>query len=282
MPRYPNNMDVTHPKGDLEFSKCLMDSQLSYIVWSQTMEIYGYGLTPYYIFNLDCPLEIGSVHHWELPESSRLLDLLGLQALAAKIVFTKSPRQTTWTKRWQPLSFQVSMLSRTSTDQRTWIKLDCFHHSIGSSFKGPGEEGGNFEAAPTLSWKTWSTSMMICQTCSKHSASWRFEQLLIPALDPCFHLSETRAVLYCWYWNPTYQVRYEWKLHEPHLPHPMELSEVQSLPRRRSEQMPNFPSLAHSLYSKHSPGRFGTFFVTGKEQSKTQRCLYVILHVMWI
>ena len=59
----------------------------------------------------------------------------------------------------------------------------------------------------------------------------------------------------------------------PHHPHPMELSEVQSLPRRRSEQMPNFPSLAHSLYSKHSPFvDLALFLSPEKNNQRLKRC----------
>lgn len=171
------------------------------------MEIYGYRLTFYYIFNCDCPLEIGSVHHWELLESSRLL---GLQALAAKIVFTKSPRQTTWEQTWTTREFSSKHAIKDQCWSADYKKLDCFHHSIVSSFKGPGEEGGNFEATlqrchgkhgPLPWW--FAKHVPNIQHLEDMNDFWSL------SLDPCFHLSETRGVLYRWYWIPTYQVRYE-------------------------------------------------------------------------
>ena len=55
----------------------------------------------------------------------------------------------------------------------------------------------------------------------------------------------------------------------------MERSEVQSLPRRRSEQMPNFPSLVHSLNSKHSPRSIDLHCFCHRKRTKTINVVFL-------
>ena len=251
------------------------------------MEIYGYRLTVYYIFNCDCPLEIGSVHHWELPESSRLLDLLGLQALAAKNRFHKKPKTNNVDQTLPTLEFSSKhaikdqypvLISGLGLNWIAFITVSALHSRVqgkkGVILKQPSniviENIDHFyDALPNMFQtfsilKIWTTS------------------------DPCLLIPVfifLKQGVCCTVGTEIQRIRWDMNEFPPWtwpLTALMELSEVQSLPRRRSEQMPNFPSLVHSLYSKHSPGSIDLhhfFLVTGKEQ-RLKRCLYVILHVM--